>query len=77
LNLTFDDYNSPKSYKLLSSNFRGLRSKAESFAQLIDSEMPHFISDTETWLNAIILSSEIFPHSIKFFAVTEVMDMVV
>ena len=59
--------NSSKSFKLLSSNFRSIRSKAESFTQLIVSERPNFISVTESWLNATILSSEIFPPQYNTF----------
>ena len=65
-NLKVKDSNS-KSYKLLSSNFRGIRSKAESFTQLIISEKPNLISGTESWLNPSILNSEIFPLQYNVF----------
>ena len=56
------------SFKLISSNsFRGLRSKKASFLHLIESESPHFISGTESWLNSTVLSSEIFPPEYQVF----------
>ena len=52
-----------KSFKLLLTNFRGIRSKFESFINTLDEEAPHFIEGTKSWLNPSVLDNEIFPVS--------------
>lgn len=52
---------------MISTNFRGLRSKKESFIHLIHAETPHFIAGTETWLNPNVYTSEIFPPNYQVF----------
>ena len=54
-------------YKLISLNFRGVRSKKESFLSMIEAESSHFIASTETWLNPSVYSSEIFPSDYLVF----------
>ena len=56
-----------KSFKVLSTNFRGIRSKFESFINTLDEEAPHFISGTESWLNPSVFDNEIFPDSYQVF----------
>ena len=43
-----------KSFKLLSTNFRGIRSKVESFTNILNEESPDFIAGTESWLNSSV-----------------------
>jgi len=62
-----DDSLITNTFKLISSNFRGLHFKKASFLQLIESESPHLISGTESWLNSTVLSSEIFPSEYQVF----------
>jgi len=52
---------------MISTNFRGIRSKLGPFIHLIQSETPHFIAGTETWLNSTVYSSEIFPCNYQIF----------
>jgi len=54
-------------YKLLSLNFRGLLSKKEAFANVIDNEVSHFITGTESWLKPTVYSSEVFPPEYEIF----------
>ena len=56
-----------KSFKLLSTNFRGIRSKVESFINALDEEAPHFIAGRESWLNPSVLDNDIFPDSYQVF----------
>ena len=49
-----------KSFKLLSTNFRGIRSKVESFINVLNEESPDFIAGTESWLNSSVFNNEIF-----------------
>ena len=72
---SIDDSPIMNSFKLISSNFRGLHSKKAFFLHLIESESPHFISGTESWLNSTVLSSEISPLTIKFSALIELTGM--
>ena len=59
--------NIQSSFKLISTNFRGLRSKKDSFLHLILSESPNFIAGTETWLNSNVYNNEIFPQDYQVF----------
>ena len=61
------DNNQQKAYKLFSLNFRGLLSKKEAFANIIDNEVPHFIAGTESWLKPTVYSSEFFPPVYEIF----------
>ena len=62
-------------FKLLSTNFRGIRSKVESFANTLNEEAPHFIAGTESWLNPSVFNNEIFPNNYQVFPRIEQMDM--
>ena len=52
-----------KSFILLSTYFRGIKPKAESFVNLISEEAPNFITGTESWLNPSVFS---IPLTIKY-----------
>jgi len=43
-----NQFHTQNSFKLLSTNFRGIRFKKESFKHLILSESPNFVAGTET-----------------------------
>jgi len=66
---TSNHSNTQNSFKLISTNFRGLRSKKDSFMHLILSESPNFIAGTETWLNSNVYNNEIFPQDYQVFRV--------
>jgi len=52
---------------LLSTNFRGIRSKVESFVNTLNEEAPHFIAGTESWLNSSVFNNEIIPNNYQLF----------
>lgn len=48
-------------FSTLTINFQSIKNKREELEALIDSTNPDIIIGTETWLNADVHSSEIFP----------------
>ena len=58
---------SQRTYKLIVINCRSLQPKKDSFTELIQTQSPHFIASTESWLNPTINSSEIFPPNYQIF----------
>jgi len=62
-----DPLNPYNIFKLLVINCRGLKSKKDSFAHLIQSQSAHFIAGTEPWLNPTVSSSEIFSTDYQVF----------
>ena len=56
-----------KLFKLLSTNFRGIRSKVESFINILNEESPDFIAGTESWLNSSVFNNEIFSDNYQAF----------
>ena len=56
------DYNdSPKLYKLIVTNCQSIKSKKDSFINLLSIHNPDFFIGTESWLTNNIRNNEIFP----------------
>jgi len=66
---TSNQSNIQNSFKLISTNFRGLRSKKDSFMHLVLSKCPNFIAGTETWLKSDVYNNKIFPQDYRIFRV--------
>jgi len=64
---SLDDSSITNTFKLISSNFWGLRDKKVSFLQLIESESPYlFLAPSPGW-NSTVLSSEFFSSEYQLF----------